>query len=115
MIILEHNMIEIDYCTGCGGMWLDEGELELLTGNKFAGSEILNLAGKERVAEKLRKCPRCDKKMEKTVTPDNIMIDRCVQKHGLWFDKGELLQVISSAGDEENNPVRDFLKDLMRT
>jgi Zn-finger nucleic acid-binding protein len=30
MIILELDKVEIDHCLLCGGIWLDEGELELL-------------------------------------------------------------------------------------
>ncbi len=30
LVILELNQIEIDYCTSCHGIWLDNGELELL-------------------------------------------------------------------------------------
>ena len=29
-IVLELDEIEIDYCTSCGGIWLDAGELDLL-------------------------------------------------------------------------------------
>ena len=30
MVILELNEVEIDFCTGCNGIWLDSGELDLL-------------------------------------------------------------------------------------
>ena len=30
MIIVEHNDIELDYCTNCSGVWFDIGELEVL-------------------------------------------------------------------------------------
>ena len=30
MIVLELDEVEIDYCTSCGGIWLDAGELDLL-------------------------------------------------------------------------------------
>jgi len=30
MIILELDRVETDFCTECGGIWLDSGELELL-------------------------------------------------------------------------------------
>ncbi|NIV72594.1 MAG: hypothetical protein GWN16_11560, partial [Calditrichae bacterium] len=28
MMILEYNEVELDYCPICGGVWLDQGELE---------------------------------------------------------------------------------------
>jgi len=30
MIVVEHEDIELDYCTNCNGVWFDSGELELL-------------------------------------------------------------------------------------
>jgi Zn-finger nucleic acid-binding protein len=34
MITLELSDVENDYCTDCGGIWLDAGELELLLGER---------------------------------------------------------------------------------
>ncbi len=33
-------------------------------------------------------CPKCQKKMEE-VECNEVMVDRCVACHGIWFDKGE--------------------------
>ena len=30
MIVVEYHDIELDYCTGCKGVWFDSGELTLL-------------------------------------------------------------------------------------
>ena len=30
MIIVEHERIELDYCTTCFGVWFDAGELSLM-------------------------------------------------------------------------------------
>ena len=32
MIGLEYEKVEVDYCPACAGVWLDEGELEVLLG-----------------------------------------------------------------------------------
>jgi len=40
MIVVEHSKIELDYCTGCRGVWFDSGELELLL--ESAGLEGLD-------------------------------------------------------------------------
>jgi Zn-finger nucleic acid-binding protein len=42
LIILELDQIEIDYCTNCMGIWLDEGELELLLQDSEEKSKFLN-------------------------------------------------------------------------
>lgn len=116
MLILEHKDIEIDFCHNCRGIWLDEGELELLLeGPEKEKSEIHKIL-LETVNKKTsgkRPCPVCSRKMIRTdicATPP-IEIDKCPRNHGLWFDKGELEQVASLASAE---PVVDFLKNTFR-
>ena len=41
MITLELEDVEIDYCTECGGIWLDAGELELLLGEPQKAKQLL--------------------------------------------------------------------------
>ncbi len=118
MIILEFNMIEIDFCTLCGGVWLDEGELELLlspeNGNCAAVSGIISDLKKCTVTGGARKCPVCRKKMVpvELSTKPPVEIDKCPRNHGLWFDKGELEQVMASSG--ANGRISDFLKSVFR-
>ena len=42
MLILEYNDVEIDYCNECSGIWLDEGELELLIGTLEKDAKKIN-------------------------------------------------------------------------
>ena len=105
MIVLEDNAIEIDYCAECGGLWLDEGELELLLGANDSDALLLT-GGKPRPApgERKRRCPVCRKKMlkEATGTEEPVTYDRCPRGHGLWLDAGEL-QAIVRAGDQKTD------------
>jgi len=115
MIILELDQIEIDYCYTCGGIWLDAGELELLLEDSPVRDELLESF--EIVAEskeKSRKCPQCRKRMEKVRVgkAGEVLIDQCRNKHGIWFDKGELEAVISSCGEEENSRILSLLKNI---
>jgi len=111
MLILELDGVEIDCCDECRGIWLDEGELELLI---EAGSDpdqpiLKALTAADAIKAKgQRKCPVCDKKMLLVYIPLNpvVEIDRCPCNHGLWFDKGELEQIITAA---KGTPVADFL------
>ena len=41
MITLELQEVEIDYCTDCGGIWLDAGELELLLGEPEKAAQLI--------------------------------------------------------------------------
>ena len=101
MIVVEHRNIELDYCNSCKGVWFDSGELELLL--KSQGLEepkaffdgILN-SQEAASSEKKRKCPICSHKMKKAATggQPEILIDVCHDKHGLWFDGGEVVQLM---------------------
>ena len=107
MLVVEYHNIELDYCNSCKGVWFDSGELDLLL--KSQGLEepkaffdgILN--SQEAVSsEKNRDCPICSHKMEKTAIggQPEILIDICRDKHGLWFDGGEVSQLIKRLADE---------------
>jgi Zn-finger nucleic acid-binding protein len=46
---VERDGVEIDHCTGCGGFWLDQGELDMLVKQEAqlalqAGQQALTLA-----------------------------------------------------------------------
>lgn len=115
MIILELNEVEIDYCIACGGIWLDSGELELLLGDSKKKDEFLFSIKKEKTCkEKSRKCPICLKRMEKVLcgTEKNVLIDKCKKNDGLWFDSGELEEVIKMGSLDKDNRILHLLKDM---
>jgi hypothetical protein len=65
--------------------------------------------------EKPRRCPICNKKMEKVIAGDessDLLIDRCRRRDGLWFDKGELDNILTQARLDENHKVRQLLADM---
>ena len=94
--VIEHDKIELDYCSICHGIWFDRGELELLL-DTFSGGTTSSLVSslmqrpQKKVAEKTRKCPICRKKMSKidVGSGQELIIDACHEGHGLWFDGGE--------------------------
>ncbi len=114
MVILELSEVEIDYCTGCNGIWLDSGELELLLEDAEERAKLLTTLSTDLVhKEKPYQCPICNKKMEKVYIGENknVLIDRCIKGHGLWFDKGELKAVLELSADEDNK-VLNLLKEM---
>jgi len=107
MIVVEYHNIELDYCNSCKGVWFDSGELELLLEShgleetKVFLDDIRN--SQEAVSsEKKRNCPICGRKMKKTVIggQPQILIDICRDKHGLWFDGGEVTQLVRHLSGE---------------
>ncbi|MHC4479941.1 MAG: zf-TFIIB domain-containing protein [Planctomycetota bacterium] len=118
MLVLEFELVEVDYCPECGGVWLDSGELGLigrragvLQGDLLAALE--QGAGRP-PAEGKRRCPVCGKALKEvaTDTEPEIVLDRCPRRDGLWFDGGELPAVIEAAGAPEGNVLARFFAEL---
>ena len=115
MVVLELNEIEIDYCISCGGIWLDAGELELLLeGSAKKDSLLASFKSDGRTKERPRKCPICLKTMEKVScgADKRALLDRCRRNDGIWFDKGELEEVIRMGCLDEDNRILGLLKDM---
>ncbi len=79
---------EIDLCPFCGGVWLDGGEFERISG--VDPSDYRQL-----------KCALCGSPML-TRTIHGIEIDICTKCGGVWLDNGELDKIVGL------NPFGDF-------
>lgn len=116
MLTLELQDVEIDYCLGCAGIWLDAGELELLLGEPEKAKQLLDsFKIDSTVNEKIRKCPICYKKMYKVIVGSSkptLLIDKCRKGHGLWFDKGELHDIFERANLDKDNKIQKLLTDM---
>jgi Zn-finger nucleic acid-binding protein len=82
-------------------VWFDSGELELLLESYSLEETKVFLDGiinsQEAVSsEKKWNCPICGRKMKKTAIggQPEILIDICHDEHGLWFDGGEVTQLV---------------------
>lgn len=127
MIVVEHQKIELDYCPECHGVWFDSGELELFLDSLHPGnrdkfvSNVLD-APEARTSEKKRRCPICAQKMKKIVVNEKpgIVIDVCRRADGLWFDGGEvgeLLKQLPEKPSETPRPhqqVSAFLREVFK-
>jgi Zn-finger nucleic acid-binding protein len=115
LIILELNQIEVDYCTICHGVWLDEDELELLLHDSAQKNKLFNSFEEDKNnKEKSIKCPVCSKKMDKVSCGDTnkITLDECSFKHGLWFNKGELECVVEMGSLDKQDKIVKLLKEM---
>ncbi len=116
MITMELDEVEVDHCLDCGGIWLDSGELEmLLDGSRAAEDLLASFETAKGCKEKARKCPICLKKMAKIMAgpPDSAtLIDKCQKGHGLWFDSGELQDIVKLGSFDKDNKVNSLLKDM---
>jgi hypothetical protein len=118
MITFELDQVEIDHCLQCGGIWLDGGELEMLLGNtKSAVDTLKSFKSAPKIEEKARKCPICMKKMLKVHVGNDenkVLIDACKRNDGLWFDKGELREVVKLAGSEAQTRIGSLLEEMFK-
>jgi Zn-finger nucleic acid-binding protein len=108
LAVLELDDVEVDYCFACKGVWLDAGELELLFGDARPRDDFLTGGPSEAgVDETARRCPICSKKMLKEATRgvSSVTYDRCALGDGLWFDQGELEQVLATGSMREGGEV----------
>jgi Zn-finger nucleic acid-binding protein len=86
--------IEVDRCTGCGGLWLDALDERQLLSRK--GSESLDTGdasvGASRDAQGKVDCPRCRTRMVRMVDREqpHIWFERCSVCGGTFLDAGEL-------------------------
>ena len=117
MIVLEFNSVEIDYCNQCFGVWLDSGELALLLDNQRKYQQLADsFVCKKNINEVRRKCPICLKRMDKVVCgqSQNIVIDKCRDGHGLWFDKQELYDLLDNSFDSDSSELEEFLRNIFK-
>jgi Zn-finger nucleic acid-binding protein len=127
MIVVEYSNIELDYCLNCRGVWFDSDELELLLKSMnldtpdLLPSHILASA-EAKTTEKKRRCPICRRKMKKTTIGEHpeILVDVCTRKDGIWFDGGEVTQLVKEltkkqpAGQEAQRKVMNFLGEVFK-
>ena len=122
MIVVEYQRIELDFCPDCRGVWFDEGELRLmletarLEGKFLDEIQHLPETGTE---EKPRKCPICRRAMAKNTigAPSPVMIDVCRQGDGLFFDGGEIHQLVKQLPADkpgDANPVIGFIEEVFK-
>lgn len=116
MLTLELAKVEIDHCLACGGIWLDADELELLLDDRSRAETLLaSFRVDTKCGEKRRKCPICLKKMEKIIIGTDepvLLIDKCARGDGLWFDKGELQDILERARLDEDSRIQKLLADM---
>jgi Zn-finger nucleic acid-binding protein len=115
MIVVEHKQIELDHCPECHGVWFDSGELELflaplnLENREQFASNMLN-ATEAKTSEKKRRCPICAQRMKKVVVGEkpSVLIDVCRKADGLWFDGGEVGQLIKQLPEKLSGKPRSY-------
>ena len=97
--------IQIETCTGCGGEWLDDGELGHITRarqvrfdeqERRAVAQAVKITGvKLADVDRDLACPKCAGQTDAVNFGGDtgIIIDRCTSCHGIWVDATELEKI----------------------
>lgn len=124
LVIVEWDGIELDVCIHGHGLWFDTQELKQLF-RRAAVPETLSRLERDllRLPEdgtrSKRRCPRCGAAMRHVKGPGDghpVILDQCPEGHGLWFDEGELEEVVHAhlGNDPELRDVKEYLLSFVR-
>lgn len=102
--VVEVDGVELDACVQCGGLWFDAEELRQLLDRSGAPQSLRDLErrllGLPRSRGAVQRCPRCRRRMEHAQLAGRsgpVTLDLCGGGHGVWFDRGELEEVVEGA------------------
>ncbi|MEW6360461.1 MAG: zf-TFIIB domain-containing protein [Planctomycetota bacterium] len=119
--------VTIDVCAGCGGVWLDEGELEQIVERReraFAAEEVNRVPGarepvmirKEEMGEGCR-CPICGTPCRRSnyAYTSGIIVDTCPRKDGVWLDESELekIQIVVEEWEKKRGEIKGRFKPAL--
>ncbi|MFC1745162.1 zf-TFIIB domain-containing protein [Candidatus Riflebacteria bacterium] len=98
--------IEIDFCPTCSGYWFDEGELaQKLEFSKDFPDFKKALGNAKETAYSSPRDPNV-KLLEMPFLPgEDLLIDYCPSTKGLWFDGGEVEELLKIAQKGDNKKI----------
>jgi len=82
--------VELDRCGVCQGIYLDNGELRDLTGDRTLAKWLVKHVEFGEPSRLV--CPGCQETME-SLQPGKVMVEVCRNCHGIWLDWSELEQL----------------------
>lgn len=116
LIEVERNDIELEYCPNCEGFFLNVNEWNLIRKELKLSAKISDIllvppVHIKTVGESARFCPYCNQVMEK-VNIEGLILDRCPNRHGVWFDKNELSDFINKNNNNTQGETVSFLGEV---
>jgi Zn-finger nucleic acid-binding protein len=86
--------LSYDVCEKCGGLWLDQGELDKMA---FQVEGDIEYCSHDEVKgpPETKNCPRCNVHLHKVkfLGESDIILDRCENCSGFWLDGGQLEKI----------------------
>ncbi len=94
---LARSGVLVDNCSICKGVWLDRGEILQFSRRPVALERALADSAALAATSPPRSCPRCQAVLERTsFLEPNLLVDRCPECEGYWFDEGVLARSLSA-------------------
>ena len=113
------NGAEINRCVNCGGIWFDKDELKIVRDHRdknlsWLEFDLWNDKDKLTVSGKSINCPRDGKPLFKIKCGNtDVMVDICLECHGVWLDKDELDKIILELKEKINvETIPEYIDDL---
>src|SRR5680860_426009 len=113
------NGVKIDRCSHCGGLWFDKNELRISRDNRdnnliWLDFDLWEDKNKLMVSGKSIDCPRDGKPLFKIkYGSTDIMVDICLDCHGVWLDKNELDKIIAQLKEKINSEtIPEYINNL---
>jgi uncharacterized protein len=100
--------LEVDLCPGCGGLWLDRGEIARTA--KLPAQELAHLRslltgqpGPPPIpTESVAPCPVCPGSLAEVML-GNVHVDYCNKCQGIFLDRGELEAAVDAVRARDRN------------
>ena len=114
------NGVEVLECLNCRGIWFNKDELR--KAKDLADPDLVwmdfNLwKDPEQLAARAGSmlCPVCQKPLARIDYVDtNVIVDCCIDGHGLWLDKGEFEGIITALQKElESKPGSEYMHETL--
>lgn len=117
----EADGLQVDVCSGCGGIWFDRGELhKALQMDGCAIAAFCDEVVDPDVNFEPGDCPSCGAGTTllrvQSARNRDVTVDYCGRCRGLWLDGGEFVQIKDGRGLGERmaGAARDLLNRLAR-
>jgi Zn-finger nucleic acid-binding protein len=98
--------IAVNRCLYCNGTWLQLTSLKHIferSGSKQSIVDVKRAFQSQYDGNANRQCPECEKQKLFQIVVDGVELDLCPQCNGLFFDEGELKQLLPESESRVND------------
>ena len=106
MDLVSINGFDVNWCYKCKGIWLISKTLkEILFEANHPNMNFLDEIYKLKGVIKKRHCPSCKEERLYEFNVDSILVDQCLECHGVFFEEGELSKLVPNVQRQEKDDL----------